>query len=62
MGVSQASKVEEQSRRGGKTVVTEIVDATDLKFYRAEGYHQQYLAKKGQSAEKGCTTRIRCYG
>ena len=40
MGVSQASKVEEQSRRGGKTVVTEIVDATDLKFYRAEGYHQ----------------------
>ncbi|PPD73184.1 hypothetical protein GOBAR_DD29889 [Gossypium barbadense] len=35
--------------------------------YRAEEYHQQYLAKGGrfgckQSAEKGCNDPIRCYG
>ena len=37
-------------------------------FYPAEEYHQQYLWEKGgrggkpQSAEKGCTETIRCYG
>lgn len=37
-------------------------------FYPAEEYHQQYLWDKGgrggnpQSAEKGCTDTIRCYG
>lgn len=40
--------------------------ATELKrakpFWPAEKYHQQYLAKKGQSAEKGATETIRCYG
>ncbi|KAG5184159.1 methionine sulfoxide reductase [Tribonema minus] len=45
--------------------------ATELKaaavFYPAEPYHQQYLSKGGrfnqpQSAEKGCTDKIRCYG
>lgn len=45
--------------------------ATELKqamvFWPAEKYHQQYLEKGGrmgnsQSAEKGCTDTIRCYG
>lgn len=49
----------------GKQVVVEVLPAAD--FYVAEDYHQQYLAKGGrngnaQSAEKGCTDTIRCYG
>ncbi|KAL7146621.1 hypothetical protein ABFS83_06G053600 [Erythranthe nasuta] len=48
-----------------RTIVTEILPAK--KFYRAEEYHQQYLAKGGrfgfrQSSEKGCNDPIRCYG
>ncbi|CAN1241930.1 Peptide methionine sulfoxide reductase, partial [Linum perenne] len=48
-----------------RNIVTEILPAK--KFYRAEEYHQQYLAKGGrlglkQSAEKGCNDPIRCYG
>jgi len=46
-------------------IVTEILPAK--KFYRAEEYHQQYLAKGGrggnpQSPAKGCNDPIRCYG
>ncbi|KAJ1980525.1 hypothetical protein H4R34_002424 [Dimargaris verticillata] len=44
----------------GKPVVTQIIEAT--KFYPAEDYHQAYLEKRGQSAAKGCTDNIRCYG
>ena len=31
-------------------------------FTPAEGYHQAYLAKRGQSDSKGSTEPIRCYG
>ncbi|XP_060181476.1 peptide methionine sulfoxide reductase A1-like [Lycium barbarum] len=48
-----------------RNIVTEILPAK--KFYKAEEYHQQYLAKGGrfgfrQSTEKGCNDPIRCYG
>ena len=53
--------IEEQTR----TVHTECLPA--LPFWPAEAYHQQYLEKGGrfgmpQSAEKGATDEIRCYG
>lgn len=49
----------------GAKVVAEVKEAGD--YYIAEDYHQQYLAKggrmgRGQSAAKGCTDPIRCYG
>lgn len=46
-------------------VVVELQEAG--LYYVAEKYHQQYLARGGrfgqpQSAEKGATDKIRCYG
>ena len=46
-------------------MVTELEEAG--MYYSAEPYHQQYLSKGGrfgfgQSAEKGATDKIRCYG
>ncbi|CAM8991952.1 unnamed protein product [Rhodiola kirilowii] len=57
--------LERHQTKLNKKIVTEILPAK--KFYRAEEYHQQYLAKGGragfgQSAEKGCKDPIRCYG
>ncbi|GER50838.1 peptide methionine sulfoxide reductase [Striga asiatica] len=56
---------ERQQKVLNKNIMTEILPAK--KFYRAEEYHQQYLAKGGrfgsrQSTEKGCNDPIRCYG
>ncbi len=53
------------------SVCKTLVVATEVKpakaFWPAEGYHQRYLEKGGrfgnpQSAEKGSTDEIRCYG
>ena len=49
----------------GDKVVAEVEPINE--YYIAENYHQQYLSKggrfgQGQSAEKGCTDKIRCYG
>ena len=49
----------------GTKVVSELAPAGP--YYLAEPYHQQYLSRGGrfgraQSAEKGCTDTIRCYG
>lgn len=44
----------------GPKCKTEILPAKV--FYDAEDYHQQYLLKGGQSARKGDTETIRCYG
>ncbi|XP_011003555.1 PREDICTED: peptide methionine sulfoxide reductase A1-like [Populus euphratica] len=57
--------MEQQQKLSNRKIVTEILPAK--KFYRAEEYHQQYLAKGGrfgfkQSSEKGCSDPIRCYG
>ena len=43
-----------------REVFTEIKEAKI--FYTAEEYHQQYLLKGGQSAKKGASESIRCYG
>ncbi|KAF8412463.1 hypothetical protein HHK36_000427 [Tetracentron sinense] len=57
--------MEQQQKLLNRKIVTEILPAK--KFYYAEEYHQQYLAKGGrfgfkQSAGKGCNDPIRCYG
>ncbi|KAL9250121.1 Peptide methionine sulfoxide reductase-like protein [Drosera capensis] len=57
--------LEQHQKLLNRKIVTEILPAK--KFYRAEEYHQQYLAKGGrfgfkQSAAKGCNDPIRCYG
>lgn len=57
--------LEEKQKEITAKIVTEILPAK--KYYCAEEYHQQYLEKGGggrvkQSAKKGCTDPIRCYG
>ncbi|XP_057441180.1 peptide methionine sulfoxide reductase A1-like isoform X2 [Lotus japonicus] len=57
--------LEQHQKQLNRKIVSEIHPAK--KFYRAEEYHQQYLAKGGrfgfkQSTSKGCNDPIRCYG
>ncbi|CAG9464171.1 unnamed protein product [Pedinophyceae sp. YPF-701] len=57
--------IEERAGDFAGPIATEVLPVEN--FTRAEAYHQQYLARGGrfgkpQSAEKGCTSPIRCYG
>lgn len=45
---------------GAQKIATENLPATA--FWPAEKYHQQYLEKGGQNADKGASETIRCYG
>ncbi|GMH91268.1 hypothetical protein TrVE_jg7419 [Triparma verrucosa] len=59
----QIEEARERMEREGekvKRVATEIKEAEV--FWPAEGYHQQYLEKGGQNAEKNAKDVIRCYG
>ena len=48
---AQAAKAElERSGRFDRPIVTELVPAQALQFWRAEVYHQQYLAKQGMKS------------
>lgn len=51
-----------KSEELGKDVVVEVESGADVPFYLAEAYHQRYLEKGGQSAEKNAMETIRCYG
>ncbi|MBI5679309.1 MAG: peptide-methionine (S)-S-oxide reductase MsrA [Methanobacterium sp.] len=42
----------QQSSLYSQDIVTEIVPASDFKFYMAEDYHQQYLKKSGHKSCK----------
>eukprot|EP00927_Polykrikos_kofoidii_P076602 TRINITY_DN73667_c0_g1_i1.p1 TRINITY_DN73667_c0_g1~~TRINITY_DN73667_c0_g1_i1.p1 ORF type:complete len:466 (+),score=77.56 TRINITY_DN73667_c0_g1_i1:152-1399(+) len=63
--LSADASVKALQQKLGRTVVTEVEAAGP--FWFAEDEHQQYLEKggrsgNGQSAAKGCTDKIRCYG
>jgi peptide-methionine (S)-S-oxide reductase len=50
----------EAVKYGSKKIASENLPATA--FWPAEKYHQQYLEKGGQNADKGASETIRCYG
>ena len=52
-------KEQVNTKYGGK-VVTDIAEVRT--YCAAEDAHQQYLQKRGQSAKKGASEKIRCYG
>mmetsp|Transcript_27442 Transcript_27442/g.42282 ORF Transcript_27442/g.42282 Transcript_27442/m.42282 type:complete len:418 (+) Transcript_27442:75-1328(+) len=55
-----AEELLESYATADREVFTEVKEAKV--FYTAEEYHQQYLLKGGQSAKKGASESIRCYG
>mmetsp|Transcript_22652 Transcript_22652/g.29406 ORF Transcript_22652/g.29406 Transcript_22652/m.29406 type:complete len:206 (-) Transcript_22652:79-696(-) len=57
--IAEVSKAMEQQRYEFP-IVTEIVRTST--FWPAESYHQNYLAKQGQSAGKGDVTPIKLFG
>lgn len=52
--------VDEVQPKYADKIVVEIKPAS--KFWPAETYHQQYLEKGSQKADKGCLDPIKCYG
>ncbi|PXF45646.1 hypothetical protein BWQ96_04550 [Gracilariopsis chorda] len=52
--------IAEAATRHSKEIVTDIAPVKN--YCAAEEYHQRYLEKKGQDAQKGSTAYIRCYG
>jgi len=44
----------------GDKIVVEVKEASQ--FWPAEEYHQKYLEKGSQKANKGCLDPIKCYG
>lgn len=56
----QKDIVEAIIRSYGEKCVTECLEANT--YYMAEDYHQQYLLKGGQPANKNNKQTIRCYG
>ena len=53
--------LEREQEKHIKDIVTEITAHSGL-WWPAERYHQQYLEKGGQCADKGEIEGIRCYG
>jgi methionine-S-sulfoxide reductase len=43
-------------------ITTELHNLADATFHPAEDYHQQYLEKGGQTADKGDLSPVQCYG
>jgi peptide methionine sulfoxide reductase MsrA len=52
--------VTREEARLGRSIATSLEPLRT--FYPAEEYHEDYLAKRGQTAAKGSTAPIRCYG
>ena len=59
--LAEAAVASEASRLG-RAVATTVEALQEDSFWAAEGYHQAYLAKLGQTDAKGSTEPIRCYG
>jgi peptide-methionine (S)-S-oxide reductase len=52
--------IKEVQPRYKNSIVVEVKEAG--KFWPAEDYHQKYLEKGSQKANKGCLDPIKCYG